>query len=54
MSEYLYEIACDESVTTDLSEEEINYVMANDKLHANRKKKFKSRKRNTEKIYYSQ
>ena len=54
MNEYLYEITCDESVTTDLSDEEIVYVVAEEKLHANRKKKFKSRKGNTEKIYYSQ
>ena len=43
MNEYLYEIACDESVTTYLSDEEINYIVADEKLHANRKKKYKSR-----------
>ncbi len=36
MNEYLYEIICDESVTTNLSDEEIIYVMANEKLCAYR------------------
>ncbi len=38
MNEYLYEIACDGFVTTDLTDEEIMYVMANEKLRNNRKK----------------
>ena len=38
MNEFLYEIACDESVTTYLSDEEINYIVANEKLRVNRKK----------------
>lgn len=54
MNEYLYEITCDEFSVSDLSDEEIIYVVVSEKLHANRKKKFKSRKGNTEKIYYSQ
>lgn len=36
MNEYLYETACDEYATTDLSDEEIIYVMANEKLCAYR------------------
>ena len=43
MNDYLYEITCDEYVTTDLSDEKIIYVVANEKLHVNRKKKNKSR-----------
>ncbi|MDE6622440.1 MAG: hypothetical protein K2K74_18505 [Lachnospiraceae bacterium] len=43
MNEYLYEITCDESVTTNLSDEEIIHVVANEKSHANRKKKIKNR-----------
>ena len=54
MSEYLYEIACGIFSVSDLSDEEIVYVVADEKLHANRKKKFKSRKGNIEKIYYNQ
>lgn len=41
--EYLYEITCNEYATTDLSDEKIIYVVANEKLHVNRKKKNKSR-----------
>ena len=54
MNEYLVEIGCDDFDTSDLLDEEIVYVVANGKIHASRKKKFKSRKGNTEKIYYSQ
>ena len=54
MNEYLYEIACGNFSVSDLSDEEINYIVAEEKLHSNRKKKLKSRKINTEKIYYSQ
>ena len=54
MNEYLYEITCGKFSVSYLSDEEINYVIADEKLHANRKKKFKGRKGNTEKIYYSQ
>ena len=43
MNEYLYEIACGKYFVSDLSDEEIVYVVADEKLHANRKKKFKSR-----------
>lgn len=43
MYEYLYENGVGKFTNTDLSDEEINYVIANKKLHANRKKKFKSR-----------
>ena len=43
MNEYLYEIACGGFATPDLSDEEINYMVADEKLHANRKKKYKSR-----------
>lgn len=43
MNEYLYEITCDEFVTTDLSDEEIIYIVTNEKLHVNRKKKNKSK-----------
>lgn len=40
MNEYLYEISCDDFCTGDLSDEEIIYVTANEKLHTNRKKRF--------------
>lgn len=40
MNEYLYEMGCDDFVTSDLSDEEIIYVTANEKLHTNRKKRF--------------
>ena len=43
MNEYLYENGVGKFTNTDLSEEKIIYVVANEKLHANRKKKFKSR-----------
>ena len=54
MNEYLYENGVGKFTNTDLSDEEIIYVVAIEKLHADRKKKFKSRKGYTEKIYYSQ
>lgn len=40
MNEYLYEIGVEEFCKSDLSDEEIIYVTANEKLHTNRKKKF--------------
>jgi len=43
MNEYLYEIAYGKFTITDLSDEEIIYVVANEELHVNRKKKIKSR-----------
>lgn len=43
MNEYLYEITCGKFSVSDLSDEKIIYVVANEKLHVNRKKKNKSR-----------
>ncbi len=40
MNVYLYETSCDDFCTSGLSDEEIIYVTANEKLHTNRKKKF--------------
>ena len=40
MNEYLYEISCDDFCTSDLSDEEIMCVIANEKMHTNRKKRF--------------
>ena len=40
MNEYLYEISCDDFCAGDLSDEEIMYVTANEKLHTNKKKRF--------------
>lgn len=40
MNEYLYEIRGGGFATPDLSDEEMIYVTANEKLHTNGKKKF--------------
>lgn len=44
MNEYLYEIRFEDFYETDLTDEEIMYVMANEKLHQNRKKRFQKEK----------
>ena len=43
MNEYLYEITCGKFSVSYLSDEEIIYVVTNEKLRAYRKKKIKSR-----------
>lgn len=44
MNEYLYEITCGNFAVTDLSDEEIIYITANEKMHTNRKKRFQKEK----------
>jgi hypothetical protein len=46
MNEYLYEIRFAEFFKTDLSDEEIIYMVANEKVHTNRKKKYQKEKFN--------